>query len=174
MVRVTGLVLMVLSNAASWHMVTKSASEISSLQSSVWKIALFYTLWALFNKYLGGRPQELGHVSFGLLMLSCLVSTTKTKAHLLLSCGLVVLNFAVVLPLIAQSKGPAGFAKAVWKGDTSTLAVVWGYVFSSYILSNIGLWSYVLVKFYSLPFAGIVQGDIEQGGDYEPVQTENL
>eukprot|EP00536_Pseudo-nitzschia_multiseries_P018640 jgi/Psemu1/56587/gm1.56587_g len=162
MVKVIGLVLMVVSNLASWHAVTKAIAVQSerspqqALRSAVWKIALFYTLWALYNKYLGGRPQELGHISLGLLTASCLATshfqlTTATKIPVVASCGLVVLNFAVVIPLMISAGGPVGMARKVWKGDTSALAVVWGYTFTAYILSNVVLWSWVLYQFVVAP-----------------------
>lgn len=202
MVSVIGLVLMVVSNATSWFLITSSSSSLPLLRSSVWKISLFYTLWALYNKYLGGRPQELGHVSMGLLTLCCLSTMhccssdgnsnnnasakwnhqpMATKLPLLLSTALVVLNFAVVVPLIAQMKGPAGIAKKIWKGDTSALAVIWGYTFTAYILSNVAMWSLVFYGFYRLPVDG---GESSAGTGttdptiqetiYEPLQTDDL
>jgi len=152
---------MVVSNAVSWYMVTVAIAtatatatdgggDLSVLRSSVWKISLFYTLWALYNRYLGGKSQELGHVSMGLLTLTCFFNVLATTIPLMLSCGLVVLNFAVVIPMIISMKGPSEFAKKVWNGDTSTSAVIWGYTFTAYIVSNIGLWSYVLFQFYQL------------------------
>jgi hypothetical protein len=170
---IIGLVLMAASNAVAWHMVSKSTTSssasstspasLSDLRSAVWKIALFYTLWALYNKYLGGRPQDLGHGSFGLLLLSCLVtarfgsnsngSSLITRIPLMLSCGLVVLNYAVVVPMILKAGGPNAFAGRVWKvrgGDDPRIAL-WGYGFSAYIASSVVLWCYCCYLFYTLP-----------------------
>ena len=161
MVSIVGLVLMATSNAVAWHLVLEESS-LSELSSVVWKIALFYTLWALFNKYLAGRSKELGHVSFGLLCLSSLATPdgplSMTKIPLLFSCGLVVLNFAVVLPLIASVGTPGAFAKKMWKAD-DTLVVLWGYAFSAYIVSNVALWSYCCYLFYTLPLVTAAAGD---------------
>lgn len=198
MVRILGLVLMVASNVVAWRSVSTSSSypSLSILRSAVWKIALFYTLWALYNKYLGGRSKELGHISFGLLMLSCLGtahlvgnnrSASFTKIPLLASCGLVVLNFAVVIPLIVLAGGPKGIAKKIWDGDTSKLAVLWGYTFTAYIVSNVVLWSYCCYLFHTLPLDGgyeheynsvadgtaITYPTIEEG-DYNPVESADL
>ena len=197
---------MVVSNLVSWHVVLAalaSKTSSSALRASVWKIGLFYTLWALYNRYLGGRPQELGHVSFGLLTLSCLIAQyccsagqsgsgadhsdtnppaaavrSFLKILLLVSSLLVTLNFLVVLPMIASAGGPRGFAGKVWKGDTSTLATVWGFVFAAYVLSNAGLWSLVCYRFYKLPMCqnesdgdGALLTDEETGGGYEPLST---
>lgn len=183
-----GMFLMAASNIVAWHMVFKtSKSSISKLRSSVWKIALFYTLWALYNKYLGGRPQELGHLSFGSLVLACLGTArfckedTKpiwTRLPLLLSCGIVVLNFSIVLPMIAKN-GPFGMAKLVWEDAGGTfLGKLWGLVFSAYIFANVALWSYCEYKFVKLPLTdrkddGYTTPTIDEV-DYTPVQTEDV
>ena len=183
-VKIIPLLLMPISNIRSWFLIlnvndSSSTSDFNSLLSIVWKISYFYTVWALYNKYLGGKPQEQGHISLGLLTLMCLsISTTGSKNNqylnsylemtnsntmkipLLFSCGLVVLNFAIVIPLIISMKGPTQFASKVHKDDrnnVSMLTRVWGYVFTLYIISNICLWSYVFYQFYIL-------FDIDGGG----------
>jgi hypothetical protein len=161
-VKIIPMLLMPFSNGVSWYFILNSISNFNSLRLIVCKISLFYTLWALYNKYLGGKPQELGHVSFGLLALICspylddffYSSQSKIKIPFFISCGLVVLNFAVVVPLIISMKGPTQFASKVMKekdrNNISTLTRVWGYVFTTYIVSNIILWSFVLYQFYIL------------------------
>ena len=176
-VKIIPLLLMPISNIRSWFLIlnvndSSSTSDFNSLLSIVWKISYFYTLWALYNKYLGGKSKEQGHISLGLLTLMCLsISTTGSKNNhylnsylemtnsntmkipLLFSCGLVVLNFAIVIPLIISMKGPTQFASKVHKDDrnnVSMLTRVWGYVFTLYIISNICLWSYVFYQFYIL------------------------
>jgi len=152
MVSIIGLGLMVLSNAVAWHeIVAESSSWLSELRSVVWKIALFYTLWALYNRYLAGRKQELGHYSFGLLTAASLVNPIDfTKIPLLLSCGLVLVNFAGVIPLILSMGGIQAFAKKIHRSD-SKMVIVWGYVFAAYIVSNTALWSYCCYLFYKMP-----------------------
>jgi len=172
MVNIVGLVLMIVSNAVSWHMVLvssksgESSSSLSSsalLRSAVWKIALFYCLWALVNRYLAGRTQELGHISMGLLTIACLATDhwkLSTKIPIVASTCLVVLNFAVVIPMIVAAGGPVGFAKKVLAGDASVLAMVWGYTFTVYMLSSVVLFSYVLYQFVVLA----IQDDGGGGG----------
>ena len=184
-VKIIPLLLMPISNIRSWFLIlnvndSSSTNDFNSLLSIVWKISYFYTLWALYNKYLGGKPQEQGHISLGLLTLMCLsISTTGSKNNqylnsylemtnsntmkipLLFSCGLVVLNFAIVIPLIISMKGPTQFASKVHKDDrnnVSMLTRVWGYVFTLYIISNICLWSYVFYQFYILFDIDIIDG----------------
>ena len=157
---------MAASNAVAWHMVSKSSptspASLSDLRSAVWKIALFYTLWALYNRYLGGRKQELGHVSFGILLLTCLLTARfgsgssngiATRIPLVLSCGLVTLNYAVVLPLIAMAGSPSAFAGKVWKVRNSDdpMIAFWGIGFTAYIVSSVVLWCYCSYLFYTLP-----------------------
>jgi len=187
-VKIIPLLLMPISNIRSWFLIlnnvndsSSTSSEFNSLLSIVWKISYFYTVWALYNKYLGGKPsKEQGHISLGLFTLMCLsISTTGSKNNqylnsylemtnsntmkipLLLSCGLVVLNFAIVIPLIISMKGPTQFASKVHKDDrnnVSMLTRIWGYVFTLYIISNICLWSYVFYQFYILFDIDIIDG----------------
>mmetsp|Transcript_8554 Transcript_8554/g.17852 ORF Transcript_8554/g.17852 Transcript_8554/m.17852 type:complete len:195 (+) Transcript_8554:213-797(+) len=174
MVRIVGLVLLFVSNIASWHMVLASlgaATSSKALRASVWKIATFYTLWALYNRYPGGRSGELGQYSFGLLAVTCLLTkyvlgssrtegggqtpnkAIATKIPLVLACLVVAWNFSIVVPLIVSSGGPAGFAAKVWEGDTSALAVFWGYCFLAHMASNICLWSFACYRFFELPLS---------------------
>jgi hypothetical protein len=116
-------------------------------------------VWALYNKYLGGRPQEMGHVSMGLMA----VTSYLEKRYLSMgACSLVILNFAVVVPFLI-TKGPTGIAKIIYK-DTSGITIAWAYTFIIYILSNVGLWSYVL---YRLIYAKDVIK--ENASSYEPI-----
>jgi hypothetical protein len=180
-VKIIPMLLMPISNIISWYFILNFSNNFNSLLSIVWKITLFYTLWALYNKYFGGKPQELGHISLGLLTLTCLLiinstgnnqffssffntSSNKNKIPFLLllfSCGLVVLNFAIVIPLIISMKGPTQFASKVFKEkDRNNISIptrVWGYIFTVYIISNVILWSYVFYQFYVL-------FDIDGGG----------
>jgi len=182
MVNIIPMLLMPISNGIAWYLIVQKSKSplclLSPLRSNVWKISFFYAVWALYNRYfVTGREGELGHYSFGLVTLMCLMTGssfynnmkwTKTsnnvvyaiKIPLLVSCGIVVLNFSVVIPMIISSNGPKNFAKKVWKidddddddddDDMTPLVTIWGYIFTAYILSNIILWSYVCYQFYSL------------------------
>jgi FtsH-binding integral membrane protein len=145
MVKIIPMLLMPISNAASWWFITKShrGDQASGLLQVVWKVAFFYMLWALYNKYLGGRPQELGHISMGLMAAAAYF---QKKYFSMAACGLVVLNFGVVIPLIF-SKGPAGLAKMIQKEKTA-LSMTWAVIFCAYIFSNFALWSFVLYRLY--------------------------
>lgn len=182
-----GMLLMAASNGVAWKIVSKAPRmSLSKLRSYVWKIALFYTLWALYNRYLGGRPRELGHVSFGILVLTCLGTArfcntnTKeafTRIPLVLSCLLVDFNFGVVLPMIIKS-GPFGIAKLVWEDANTFLVNVWGCVFSAYIMSNVVLWAYCGYQFSKLPLHdreddGYTTPTIDEV-DYQPVETADV
>mmetsp|Transcript_19182 Transcript_19182/g.47749 ORF Transcript_19182/g.47749 Transcript_19182/m.47749 type:complete len:192 (+) Transcript_19182:78-653(+) len=182
-----GMLLMAASNGVAWKFVSKAPRmSLSKLRSYVWKIALFYTLWALYNRYLGGRPAELGHVSFGILLLACLGTAhfcndnTKqafTRIPLVLSCVLVDFNYGVVLPTIIKS-GPTGIAKLVWEDANPFLVNVWGFVFSAYIVSSVVLWAYCGYKFSKLPLTdreeyGYTTPTIDEV-DYQPVETADV
>lgn len=160
MVSIIGMTLMAVTNAVAWHeILAQSSSSLSELRSVVWKIALFYTLWALYNRYLAGRKQELGHFSFALLTCACLESpldSLNTKIPLLFTSALVMINFAGVLPLMSKIGGIKSFAKKVHRSD-SKMVIVWGYVFASYIASNTALWSYCCYLFYKYPLEGAIE-----------------
>ncbi len=160
---------MVVSNAVAWHeILSRSSSSLSELRMVTWKIALFYALWALYNRYLAGTKQELGHYSFGLLTAASLENPvdSMTKIPLLLSCGLVLVNFAGVFPIISSMGGIKSFAKKVHRND-SIMAIVWGYVFTTYIVSNTILWSYCCYLFYKMPLLPAVED-----GYYQSMNTE--
>lgn len=171
-VKILPWLLMPISNAASWYLVVSAprGDEGTALLQQVWKIATFYMLWALYNRYLGGRTQELGHVSMGLMALAAVL---QKKYPSMVACGLVILNFGVVVPLII-SKGPTGLAKLLYK-DTSPLTMVWAYTFITYILSNVCLWSYVLYRLY-LDVVVASKGNSDVGGGsfagYDAVRDE--
>ncbi len=146
------------SNAVSWHLVLKeSSSSLIQLRTVVWKIALFYTLWALYNRYLARKKAERGHYSFSLFTAACIenpLDSFQTKIPLLLTCGLVLINFAVVLPLMASMGGVEKFAKKVHRKahkKDSMLVVVWGYTSAVYIASNTALWSYCFYLILNYP-----------------------
>ena len=165
MVSIIGMVLMAVSNAVSWYLVLEqSSSSLSELRLVVWKIALFYTLWALYNRYLAGRKKELGHYSFSLFSAACLESPAdpfrSTKIPLILACGLVIINFAGVLPLMATMGGIQTFAKKIQRND-SKLVVVWGYIFAAYIASNTALWSYCCYLFFKFPLEASAESGTE-------------
>lgn len=155
MVNVIGMILMGVSNAVSWHLILKeSSSSLSQLRSVVWKIALFYTLWALYNRYLARRKAELGHHSFALFTAACIenpLDSFHTKIPLLLTCGLILINFAGVFPLMAYLGGIQKFAKKAHRKDTSKMVVVWGYTYAVYVASNVALWSYCFYLFLNYP-----------------------
>jgi hypothetical protein len=188
---IVGILLMAASNAVSWHVVwaaahKSSSASVAGLRSVVWKVALFYMLWALYNKYLGGRPQELGHVSFGLLVASCLGTArfqpAWTRIPLVASCLLVLLNFAVVLPFIAKMGGIRAMAKKIKRdpGVSPAMANFWGYSFVAYLVSNVVLWSYCIYLFSKLPLESASSGDREyttpsiEEVDYQPVETADV
>lgn len=169
-VKIVPWLLMPISNVTSWFLVVSAPRGDSAtvLLQRVWKIATFYMLWALYNKYLGGRPQELGHVSMGLMALAAVF---QKKYLSMVACAIVILNFAVVIPIIV-SNGPKGLAKLLYK-DTSPLTMMWAYTFVAYILSNVCLWCYVMYRLYS-DLVGTSNSNTPGGSAYEPVMEEGI
>jgi hypothetical protein len=170
MVKIIPMLLMPISNGVAWYWMycgTPHGDHAYALLQNVWKIALFYMIWALYNRYLGGRPQELGHISTGLLALTAYL---QKKYLSMAACGLVTLNFAVVVPLIL-SKGPAGMAMLIYKEKTP-LSMTWAYIFTAYILSNVVLWSYVLYRLYQEVVVSVREGGTAGGVSYVQVGVD--
>lgn len=170
MVKIIPMLLMPISNGVAWYLIhfnSPRGDQAYALLQNVWKIAAFYMVWALYNKYLGGRPQELGHISTGMLAITAYLQ----KKHLAMgACGLVILNFAVVIPVIL-SKGPGGMAKLIYKEKTA-LSMTWAYIFSAYILSNVILWSYVLYRLYQDVVVPARGAGATTGASYAPLVEE--
>ena len=152
MVNIVGISLMVISNAVSWLTVVKSSGSVEELRSEVWKIALFYASWALYNRFTT-VPRELGHVSFGTLLGMSLANLGRIP--LVLANLLVTLNFAGVIPMIIKAGGPFSFAlkarKKKNKNVSDAMLALWGYVFTAYIFSNTVLWIYSAYLTATLP-----------------------
>jgi hypothetical protein len=165
-VKIIPWLLMPISNVTCWFWIVSAprGDSATALLHRVWKVAAFYMLWALYNKYLGGRPQELGHVSMGLMALAAFF---QRKYPSMAACGLVILNFSVLVPILF-SKGPRGMASLLYK-DTSPLTMAWAYTFIAYILSNVCLWCYVMYRLY-MDLVANKGGNA--GSPYDPVQME--
>jgi hypothetical protein len=131
--------LMPISQAVSWYMVLNQP-----LYRSVFAIALFYCLWALYNRFLAGVTQELGQYSMG---LAALATWYKSRPLSMAAACLVLLNFGVPAYYILWKWDATEVAKMI-KNDTSELAIVWARVFKAYFVSSIALWITILYKFY--------------------------
>ena len=159
---------MIPSNLVAWYLVwtAHESSSAEMLRSSVSKIALFYTSWALFNILSLGRD-DLGAVTFGILFLCTVLpeggggasaAALRDIAGFLArfrvaACVLLVLNFSVVFPAIHKAGGLWAFAGMVWNedgGPPSFWEKVWALVFVSYITSNVVLWSFGGYLFFRL------------------------
>jgi hypothetical protein len=133
--------LMPISQAVSWYMVSNQP-----LYPAVSKISTFYCLWALYNKYLAGQKEELGHISMGLLA----VATFMKKKNVSIAANVLVLaNFLLPAYYVVLSWSAKKVALKVKKSDTDQ-AILWAYIFKAYFISNIFLWSTVLYKFYNI------------------------
>ena len=79
----------------------------------------------------------------GLLAYTALYQRETHPYAVLGATGLVILNFAVVLPFFVN-RGVTGIVKVVHK-EVTPLTLVWGYIFLAYLLGNICLWVFVLI-----------------------------
>lgn len=133
------MALMPISQAASWYAVLRKP-----LFPSLFFIALFYCLWAVYNKYFGGSPQELGHISMGILALTAFFRHRKST---MVAVCIVLLNFLLPAYLILIAWGPHKLAIQV-KDDASAKGLLWAIIFKLYFVSHIGLWIFVLMRLY--------------------------
>jgi hypothetical protein len=134
--------LMPLSQAVAWYMILRQRP----LLAQVWKIAAFYCVWALYNKYLGGIPQELGHVSMGLLALAAYFNHRKAS---IAATALVLINYLAALGIIASLTAHDMSTKMKKRDDW--LGITWAHTFQLYVLSNLALWTLVLVELVQQP-----------------------
>ena len=134
------LALMPISHAVAWWMVlqAKDAEDPGHFYKAVASIATFYCAWALYKVVLAGDKKEKGHISMGLLAAPA--TFLQNYPYVVVAANvLVILNFAVVIPFFVN-RGVAGIAKMVHK-EVTPLTMAWGYVFLTYLLGNIVLWS---------------------------------
>jgi hypothetical protein len=129
-------ILMPASQAVAWHMILRQRP----LLAQVWKISLFYCLWALWNRY-GTGAQELGHFSMGLLTLAAYYNHRRAA---IAATTLVLLNFLVALGIVVTWTTHDIAAKMKKRDDG--LAMTWAHMFQLYVLSNLALWTMVLVE----------------------------
>ena len=134
--------LMPLSQAVAWYMIL----QMRPLLPQVFRIALFYCVWALYNKYFGGIPQELGHISMGLLALAAYANHRRAS---IAATALVLINYVLALGIIATYT--AHDLSKTMKKREDVLGLTWAHTFQLYVLSNLALWSLVLVELVQQP-----------------------
>jgi hypothetical protein len=137
-ISIVALALMPISQAVSWYLILEHP-----LYASVWKIAAFYCVWALYNRFFVA-PQELGQFSMGFLAVAAYLERKNVS---IVGAIFVLLNFAVPAYYVL-SWSPSKLARNVKKSDTQ-LAIIWAYIFKLYFISNFCLWSMVLHKIWN-------------------------
>ena len=141
-VNVFFLALMPISHAISWWAVLTHRHDASNFYTAVACIAAFYCAWALYKVIVLGDKNEKGQWTMGLL--SATATYGRDYPYAIAGCTvLVIINFAVVVPFFLN-RGVAGIVKLVHKEVTS-LTMTWGYVFLTYLLANLVLWSFILI-----------------------------
>jgi hypothetical protein len=137
-INVVTMMLMPVSQAVSWHMILTQ-----ELYPTLFKLSCFYGSWAIYNVVTGGK--DLAFVSFGLL-----ASAVHVKNHkfVFAASSLVFVNYALPFVFVARWSA-AKLAKVIKKADEGTLALMWGYIYKLYFVSNICLWVFVIYKVYT-------------------------
>jgi hypothetical protein len=165
-ISILAVALMPLSQCVAWYLVgfdtpgagRYSATYTTLLDSAAWSpsvrlihfyrvvcgIASFYCLWALYNRYLGGAVQELGHFTMGSVALATYFNHWTAS---MVTSTLVLLNFLLPSYFILWKWNAATLAETV-KEDSSSLGIIWACTFKLYFVSQILLWSTILYKFH--------------------------
>lgn len=136
------MALMPISQGASWYMIIKQ-----SFYPSIFKISIFYAVWALYNRFLMGATLEMGHYSMG-IMAVC--SVFQKRSACMIACALVLVNFLAFAYWILLLMGPHELA-AVFKHDITKTGLVWAWTFKAYFVSQISLWSFIMWKLIKEP-----------------------
>ncbi|GKY99792.1 hypothetical protein MPSEU_000933000 [Mayamaea pseudoterrestris] len=134
--------LMPASQAVAWYLVLRQRP----LLAQVWKIALFYCIWALHNKYADGVTQELGQYSMGLLALAAYFNHRRAS---IAATVLVLINYLLALGIILSLTAHDMAMKS--KNRDDWLGMTWAHTFQLYVLSNLALWTLVLVELMQQP-----------------------
>lgn len=136
---IVGTSLMPLSQAVAWYMVLREVP----LLAQVWKIALFHCLWALYNRFSGALPNEMGHLTMGFMAWTAYFHHPRAA---LAGAALVLLNFALAMGAII-SMTTKDMALKVKQRDDS-LGMLWARTFQVYVASNLALWARVLSELW--------------------------
>jgi hypothetical protein len=129
--------LMPLSQAVAWYMILHQRP----LLAQVWKIAAFYCIWALYNRYFGGIPQELGHISMGVLAVAAYSNHRRAS---IAGTALVLINYLLALGIIVTYTAHDLAINSKKRDDW--LGMTWAHTFQLYVLSNLALWTMVMVE----------------------------
>jgi hypothetical protein len=128
---------MFLSQVVSWQWVLKLP-----LYTSVYRLSVFYFLWALYNRYMGGQVHELGHFSFALMAAAAYFE----KPRFCMAASLLVFVQYAVAFYLCFSVSASSWALGI-HGETTRMAVLWAWAFRAYVISNLGLWGTASNKF---------------------------
>ena len=138
-----GFVLMPLTQAVSWYLIL-FRSEGMSLFDCVWKVAAFYCGWALVNKYVAGRDEELGYFPFGLLAI---MSFLRFRLGSLVATFIVWAFFVAAMYFLFSAFDSQEAIAIEFKGNSGRLSIAWVYTLQAYGFSNVLLWLTVFYKF---------------------------
>lgn len=135
--------LMPLSLGTLWYKTMSSTTETAFL-NTLTQGSAFYCVWALYNRYLDGNKNELGHVSTGLMLLA---TYSRRRWAMLVANALLVANFAV--PAFLVLKIPTSKLVRILKRvsvDEDPGAAWWAVIFKSYLALSAVFWSLTLYR----------------------------
>ena len=81
-----------------------------------------------------------------------LISMTERRNYAILAALIVLLNLAVSLGSCIYF-GPRNLAKVLHK-STGDVAIVWAFVFTVYMVSQVAMWSSITTRLWLMPSDG--------------------
>jgi len=170
------MVLMPVSQAASWYLIAVRPEETTTKESSsrllyegLFMTSVFYALWALFNVVVRKRP-DLGVISMSILALA---SYYQKRTLTMVATFLVIINyvlaFVLVLGMLQKqlTKSQSKQEDDKPSSSSSSLKKIGPWVFLAYAVSNLILFSLTEYKLWKMGNDGVDstgQKDSNHGG----------
>jgi hypothetical protein len=131
------IALMALSQVVSWQWILRWP-----LYQSVFRLSVFYFLWALYNRFIGGQIHELGHFTY---LLTAIAAYYEKPRFCMAGTLLLFVQYAIAFYLCFSVS--AGTWAQTIHGEVSKTAIIWAWAFRAYVISNLGLWGTAANKF---------------------------
>ena len=136
---------MPISQAISWYLVLRPQGS-HALMDQVWKVASFYGVWALYNRFIQGVRMEMAYITMGLLAWA---AHSHSQRGSIAGTVLVLLNYLMAFGIIVSYSAHDMAEKG--KKRTDKLALTWAHTFKAYVCSNLAMWGLVLVRLIQQP-----------------------
>ena len=124
-----------------------SNANATHLFWSLCGIGLFYAGWTIYKKLFQGDKQDLGHFTMGFLAFASFMQWPLTT---LVAASIIWLHYALAFYLVFVKLDTAESVARAVKQSTAPAALVWAWVFRTYICLNLVFW-YLVVAHKLMP-----------------------